>query len=132
MTQIIQAIAMLCMIPNGYDYKVQQTLTSVHRRQLQCQQYYVKCVQSTGETSRSLSKCILDKEVHEQMKNYTMELTFKRTAKKCSWALFNQKGDQISPVFYEATQEKAFEQAKAWASSWNSVHITVEEDEVVH
>ena len=61
----------------------------------------------------------------------TMDMVFRETGQRNSWALFSKKkGHQVSPTFYEVYKFSALERAKAWASSWNSIRIIVEgEDE---
>jgi hypothetical protein len=56
--EIIQAIALLCQINGNSDFSY------VNQKQLQCQQYYIKCLSVDGlSTYRSLSKCIQERKL---------------------------------------------------------------------
>lgn len=53
--EILQTIALLCQL-NGYDARATIEI------QLQCQQYYVKCLgNEINSNYKTLSKCILEK-----------------------------------------------------------------------
>jgi lipopolysaccharide/colanic/teichoic acid biosynthesis glycosyltransferase len=53
--ELLQTIALLCQI-NGWD------ASAAIREQLQCQQYYVKCLSvDINITYKTLSKCVLER-----------------------------------------------------------------------
>jgi hypothetical protein len=51
---ILQTIALLCQL-NGYDARATIEI------QLQCQQYYVKCLDPLNAGYKTLAKCILER-----------------------------------------------------------------------
>ena len=55
--EILQTIALLCQL-NGWD------ASASIKVQLQCQQYYVKCLGSEINTNyKTLSRCILERKI---------------------------------------------------------------------
>lgn len=55
--EILQAIALLCQL-NGWDAH------SAIKAQLECQQYYVKCLGTEINSNyKTLSKCVLEKKL---------------------------------------------------------------------
>ena len=52
--EILQTIALLCQL-NGYDARVTIEI------QLQCQQYYVKCLDPLNAGYKTLAKCVLER-----------------------------------------------------------------------
>jgi len=57
--EIIQTIALLCNINTGVDgvYLIEV----IKKSQLECQQYYVKCLDPVNTNYKTLSKCIRNK-----------------------------------------------------------------------
>jgi len=54
---IIQIIALLCQI-NGAGADSATLISYTEKKQLQCQQYYIKCLDPINSNYRTLSKCI--------------------------------------------------------------------------
>lgn len=57
--EVLQTIALLCKISAGAD-SVHVTDYAI-KKQLECQQYYVKCVDPVGANYKTLAKCISEK-----------------------------------------------------------------------
>jgi hypothetical protein len=58
--EIIATIAALCQLNTGADGT--SLLELIQKKQLQCQQYYVKCLDNpVNRNYKTLSKCIVDK-----------------------------------------------------------------------
>jgi hypothetical protein len=55
--EILRTIAFLCTITSGNT-----AAANVEKIQLDCQKYYVKCLNNTS-TYRDISKCILDRKL---------------------------------------------------------------------
>lgn len=55
--EILKTIAFLCTITSGNT-----AATNVEKIQLDCQKYYVKCLNNTS-TYKDISKCILDRKL---------------------------------------------------------------------
>jgi hypothetical protein len=57
---ILQTIALLCQI-NGAGSDSAHVTIYTQKLQLECQQYYVKCLDPLNTNYKTLSKCIRDK-----------------------------------------------------------------------
>lgn len=57
--EIIQTIALLCNLYTGAD--VISLIEVVKKSQLECQQYYVKCLDPLNTNYKTLSKCIRER-----------------------------------------------------------------------
>lgn len=55
--EILRTIAFLCTITSGTD-----SGSKVEKLQLECQQYYIKCLNNTS-AYRDISKCIKDRKL---------------------------------------------------------------------
>jgi hypothetical protein len=61
--EILQTIAILCQL-NGVGAESFNTTAYVERKQLQCQQHYVKCLGvEINSNYKTLSKCILERKL---------------------------------------------------------------------
>jgi hypothetical protein len=57
--EIIQTIALLCNLNTGADGI--SLIEVVKKSQLECQQYYVKCLDPLNTNYKTLSKCIRER-----------------------------------------------------------------------
>ena len=55
--EILRTIAFLCTVTSGSTYPA-----GIEKIQLECQKYYVKCLNNTS-TYKDVSKCILDRKL---------------------------------------------------------------------
>lgn len=60
--EFIQTIALLCQI-NGAGADSSTLISYTEEKQLKCQQYYLKCVESVNANYKTLSKCIQGKKL---------------------------------------------------------------------
>lgn len=60
--------------------------------------------------------------------SYNFNLLLKQTS-KTAWTLYSDKGFVLFVFHSCRNRQDAEAQAKAWASSWNSVHIQVVDNE---
>lgn len=62
--ELLRVISMLCLTPNGSDWG-KATMIYPARAHLQCQQYYIKCIEKSlrkGDNSAAtLSSCVLER-----------------------------------------------------------------------
>jgi len=56
MAELLQAIALLCMVPNGNAH-----MHYAKREQLKCHKYYVECFLKTKQTPKGAASCILNR-----------------------------------------------------------------------
>lgn len=63
MIEIIAVIAALCTIPNGYQPI--GGLGSIDKYQLECQQWYIRCIeqQNQKDNPKQISSCILERTI---------------------------------------------------------------------
>lgn len=59
---------------------------------------------------------------------YSTILILKKTG-PAKWTLFTEKGIELITYMRVANAEDAYSRAKAWASSWSSVFIKVEDEQ---
>lgn len=60
--EILQTIALLCQL-NGAGSDSATIIQYVAKRQLECQQYFINCVNPINANYKTLSKCVQDRKL---------------------------------------------------------------------
>lgn len=66
MLELLATIALLCQVPNGLDYA--HLVESLERRQLKCQQEYLRCVEANIGTRKDLGDALASCLIRQKIK----------------------------------------------------------------